>query len=113
MSERKRSRENIIRKELLVMIGIKEGDWTFKTSYDLYLNITFIICILISFVLSFQGTKSDLLNKVWSEYCIENHTVIQHGFQFVILPQCMRNTLKNVPVHPCHVSRSKQVSCGT
>lgn len=79
-----------IKEELLVTIWNQRKviDYrTFETSYGLYLTSTLIIYILkISFVLSFQGTKSICLFKVWSEYYIENHTVIQHGFQFVILP---------------------------
>lgn len=53
-----------IKEELLVMIWNQRKviDYrTFETSYGLYLTSTLIIYILkISFVLSFQGTKSNL-----------------------------------------------------
>lgn len=53
-----------IKEELLVMIWNQKKviDYrTFETSYGLYLTSTLIIYILkISFVLSFQGTKSNL-----------------------------------------------------
>jgi len=80
---------------------------TFKTSYGSYLTSTFIIDILkITFVLSFQGTKSDLFFQGvvrilhWKSCCYST------WFSICNSAQCIRNTFSlKVPVNWRHVLR--------